>query len=252
VFDLDEVERFTNRGLGSVPASPFNAFGHATGLATPDEKFVSINNDTIYSIANIDVSGGPVRFDVPATHGRYYVMQLIDAWTNNFAYVGHRATGTDAASFLLVAPGWQGEALPGATVIRFPAAVATILGRWAVDGEADVAAVRQLQDRLHLTHTGTGDGLPAADHAVPEDLRFFEKLRVFIRYSIGDRTPGLRFGADGALTITMQHEEPNEPERRANWLPTPSAAFRPLLRMYEPHEAVFNGGYELPAITAVR
>ena len=47
VFDLQEVERFTQRGLGSVPASPFNTFGHATGLATPDEKFVSINNDTI-------------------------------------------------------------------------------------------------------------------------------------------------------------------------------------------------------------
>jgi len=73
VFDLQEVDRFTQRGLGSVPASPFNAFGHATGLATPDEKFVSINNDTIYSIANIDVSGGPVRFDVPDAGGRYYV-----------------------------------------------------------------------------------------------------------------------------------------------------------------------------------
>ncbi|MGZ4179730.1 MAG: hypothetical protein ACXVUL_03455 [Solirubrobacteraceae bacterium] len=35
VFDIQEVERFTKRGLGSVGASPFNAFGHATGLATP-------------------------------------------------------------------------------------------------------------------------------------------------------------------------------------------------------------------------
>jgi hypothetical protein len=39
-----------------------------------------------YSIANIDVSGGPVRFEVPDARGRYYVMQFIDAWTNNFAY----------------------------------------------------------------------------------------------------------------------------------------------------------------------
>jgi hypothetical protein len=77
-------------------------------------------------------------------------MQFIDAWTNNFAYVGHRATGTDAASFLLVAPGWQGEAPPGATVIRFPTAVATILGRWAVDGESDLPAVRKLQEGLRL------------------------------------------------------------------------------------------------------
>jgi hypothetical protein len=417
VFDLQEVDRFTQRGLGSVPASPFNSFGHASGLATPDEKFVSINNDTVYSIANIDVSGGPVRFDVPDAHGRYYVMQFIDAWTNNFAYVGHRATGTDAASFLLVAPSWQGEAPPGATVIRFPTAVATILGRWAVDGEADLPAVRQLQEGLKLTHTGTGDGLPEGDRAVAEDLRFFERLRVFIRafpparrdrdyqarfeplgllasdspyrspspelaaslragaaaakekmeyalvhgsspkqngwsltyhafdynldyfevgaldagewkmqdgpgryleralaargglwgnhgyeaayamvyddadgtaldgsgryelrfastppcdafwsvtmydtpdfylvanpierYSIGDRTPGLRTNDDGSLTIAMQHGEPDDADRKANWLPTPSGAFRPILRMYEPREAVFDGSYELPPI----
>ena len=417
VFDLQEVDRFTQRGLGSVPPSPFNTFGHATGLATPDEEFVSINNDTVYSIANIDVSGGPVRFDVPDAHGRYYVMQFIDAWTNNFAYVGHRATGTDAASFLLVAPSWQGEAPPGATVIRFPTAVATILGRWAVDGEADLPAVRQLQDGLKLTHTGTGVGLPDADRGVAEDLRFFEQLRVFIRafppalrdrdyqarfeplgllasdspyrnpspelaaslragaaaakekmeyalvhgsspkqngwsltyhafdynldyfevgaldagewkmqdgpgryleralaargglwgnhgyeaayamvyddadgtaldgsgryelrfastppcdafwsvtmydtpdfylvanpierYSIGDRTPGLRTNDDGSLTITMQHGEPDDADRKANWLPTPSGAFRPILRMYEPREAVFDGSYELPPI----
>jgi hypothetical protein len=71
------------------------------------------------------------------------------------------------------------------------------------------------------------------------------------RYSIGDRAPGLRSGPDGSLTITMQHDEPDEPERRANWLPTPSGAFRPLLRMYEPHQAVFNGGYELPPVTPI-
>jgi hypothetical protein len=46
----------------------------------------------------------------------------------------------------------------------------------------------------------------------------------------------------------MQREEPADPEQRANWLPTPDGAFRPILRMYEPDEAVFDGGYELPPI----
>ena len=71
------------------------------------------------------------------------------------------------------------------------------------------------------------------------------------RYSIGDRTEGLRTDDDGSLTITMQHDEPAESERRANWLPTPSGAFRPLLRMYEPRDAVFDGSYELPPITRI-
>jgi hypothetical protein len=181
VFDLQQVERFTEAGIGSVPASPLNVFGHATRLAGPNERFVSINNDTVYSLANVDVSGGPVRFDVPDSRGRYYVMQFVDAWTNNFAYVGHRATGTEAGSFLLVAPDWDGEPPADATLIRFPTSVATIVGRWAVDGEADLPAVRELQSALTLTPTSEGRGLPEPDPAVAEDLLFFEQMRVWMQ-----------------------------------------------------------------------
>ena len=49
----------------------------------------------------------------------------------------------------------------------------------------------------------------------------------------------------------MQHDEPTAPDARANWLPTPAARFRPILRMYEPKEPVFDGGYELPPIARV-
>ena len=421
VFDLQQVERFIKQGIGSVPASPFNALGHANQLAGPNERFVSINNDTVYSIANVDVSGGPARFDVPDSHGRYYVMQFVDAWTNNFAYVGHRATGTEAASYLLVAPDWDGEPPADATLIRFPTAVATIVGRWGVDGEEDLPAVRALQGELKLTPTSAGRGVPEPDPSVPDDLLFFEQMRRWMRafppaardrdyqqrfeplgllatdspftdggselattlragiaagrerieealrqgagpeqngwkltyhafdynldffevgalddgrwkmtdgpgryltralaargglwgnhgyeaayamiyvdaegneldgargyelrftspppcrafwsvtmydtpdfflvanaidrYSIGDRTPGLHAGDDGSLTIVMQPDEPSEPERRANWLPTPAGTFRPILRMYEPDDAVFDGRYELPPITRTR
>ena len=79
-------------------------------LAGPKDTFVSINNDTVYSIANLDVSGGPVRLGVPDTDGRYYVLQFVDAWTNNFAYVGHRATGTAGGRSSWSPPGWDGAA----------------------------------------------------------------------------------------------------------------------------------------------
>jgi hypothetical protein len=68
------------------------------------------------------------------------------------------------------------------------------------------------------------------------------------RYSIGDRTPGLRYGDDGSLTLTIQHDRPEDP---ANWLPAPSGRFRPILRMYEPRASVFDGSYALPPITRV-
>ncbi|HET7758992.1 MAG TPA: DUF1254 domain-containing protein, partial [Gaiellaceae bacterium] len=60
VFDLQQVERFARKGIGAVPATPFNEFGHADALAGPETTFVSVNNDTVYSIANVDTSGGPV------------------------------------------------------------------------------------------------------------------------------------------------------------------------------------------------
>ena len=140
--------------VGLVKPGPLNSFSHAAKLAGPEDRFVSINNDTIYSIARVDVSGGPVLLRVPDTARRYYVLQFVDAWTNNFAYVGRRATGTAAGSFLLVPPGWQGEAPGGAKVIEFPTNIAAIVGRWACDGPADLGAVQALQSELILEPYG--------------------------------------------------------------------------------------------------
>ena len=66
------------------------------------------------------------------------------------------------------------------------------------------------------------------------------------RYSIGDRTPGLRRGSDGSLTIVMQHEQPAE---TSNWLPAPAAPFRPLMRLYQPQPTILDGSYKIPPIT---
>jgi hypothetical protein len=108
------------------------------------------------------------------------VLQFVDAWTDNFAYIGHRATGTQAGTFLLVASGWDGKAGEHETVIRMPTTVVSIVGRWAVAGEDDLPVVRELQAALTLTAVtaAPGAGVPQPDPGVDEDLRFFEKLRV--------------------------------------------------------------------------
>src|SRR4029453_9410681 len=107
-------------------------------LAGPSDRFVSVNNDTLYSIANLDLTGGPVRLHVPDAAGRYYVLQFVEAWTNNFAYVGRRATGTEAADYVVTPPGWSGATPPGITRIPAPTAIVSIVGRWACDGPADL------------------------------------------------------------------------------------------------------------------
>jgi hypothetical protein len=212
VFDLQEVGSFTREGMGSIAPAPLNSFGHASKLADPGDKFVSINNDTIYSVAQVDLSGGPLLLRVPDTGGRYYVLQFIDAWTNNFAYVGRRATGTEAGSFLLVPPGWQGSAPDGARVIEFPVPVGTILGRWACDGPSDLTAVRALQSALTLEPYGArghAEGIPApAD--VPPGVAFFEQLRTWLRAfppSAPDRAYQQRFAPLGLLDLASPYAD---------------------------------------------
>jgi hypothetical protein len=182
-FNLEQIQRFTEEGLGSLPPAPFNSFSHARALAGPGDTFVSINNDTVYSSGPLDLTAGPLRLDVPDAGGRYYVLQFIDAWTNNFAYVGRRATGTGAAGFWIVPPGWTGELAGDLPVIHAPTALAMIVGRWAVDGEADLPAVHALQDGVRLTALDDAPpaGLPRPDPSVPEELRFFEQVRVYAR-----------------------------------------------------------------------
>ena len=71
------------------------------------------------------------------------------------------------------------------------------------------------------------------------------------RYSIGDRTTGLKYGADGSVTIYMQKDLPG-PDKETNWLPTPKTGnFRPIMRMYQPKGPIIDGSYLLPAIKKI-
>lgn len=187
VYDLREVVESVEGG-GSLPIqAPYNAFAYARRLLGPETKFVSPNNDTLYLIAQCDVRQGPIALQVPDTQDRYYVLQFVDAWTNNFAYIGRRATGTAEAEFLLADRDYQGEVPDGMTVLRAPTGVFTIVGRVQVDGEDDLPAVHALQDQFTLTplSAGTGGaapeqvaGVPEPDARVPEDLRWWEQFRV--------------------------------------------------------------------------
>ncbi|MEU6237902.1 DUF1254 domain-containing protein [Kitasatospora sp. NPDC047058] len=183
VSALTMVERFTEGGIGTLPAAPFNRLGHATRLAGPEDPFVSVNNDTVYSIAQLDLSEGPQVLRVPDTAGAYHVLQFVGAWTDNFAYVGRRATGTGAQTWLIVPPGWHGTTADHEHVIVAPTRVATIVGRFACTGPDDLPRVRALQAGLTLEPLepgGLAAGLPAPDPDVPERLAFFERLRVWM------------------------------------------------------------------------
>ncbi len=409
----------------SPAALPYNTFGYARKLLDPQAHFVSPNNDTLYIMAMCDVRNGPLVLHVPDTHDRYYVLQFVDAWTNNFAYIGRRATGTAEARYLLAAHDYQGNVPEAMTVVHAPTGVFAIVGRIAVNGEADLPAAHALQDQFTLTPLSVYQGgaapapvpgVPQVDARVGADLKWWDEFRVALaafpppaadapflaiceklgltsaespyinpapalarilaagqkaaegkleeliksaakpvngwqntlrvfdynddyfeigtlndpqwlipdrkiayvtravaaraglwgnhgyeadyqivyvdadnqplsseqryelhlpvappvdafwsltmydvpqfylvanaiqRYSIGDRTPGLKYGADGSLTIFMQKDSPGV-DKESNWLPTPQTGdFRPILRLYQPQQPILDGSYILPAI----
>lgn len=144
-------QRTDNAGEAPKPQRWCNVFTHARQLlGAGKSRVVTPNNDTLYTNAWLDLGDGPLVIDVPDTAGRYYVLGLLDFYTNPFAHIGQRLTGTGARSFLITPPGWRGE-LPAAfreagAHIEAPTRWLWIIGRILVDGLQDVPAVNALQD----------------------------------------------------------------------------------------------------------
>ncbi len=107
------------------------------------------NADTLYSLAWLDLSKEPYILHVPDEHGRYYLMPMLNGWTDVFADPGTRTTGTGAGDFAIVGPGWQGELPPGVEELRSSTNMVWIIGRTYCTGTPeDYAAVHAIQDRV--------------------------------------------------------------------------------------------------------
>jgi hypothetical protein len=143
-----------------------NQFTHTHRKLGPDDReVVSPNNDTVYSNAWLDLSKGPVLVDTPDMGERYWVLGLLDAWTNPFAYVGRRTTGNRRQCTLVHGPDWKGEVPAGVTnVIAAPGQDVWIIGRILVDDTpADIEAVRGLQAQIGARRVDGSDAALRVD-----------------------------------------------------------------------------------------
>ena len=132
-------------------SAEMNRFTHARQF--PDDTFHQVirpNADTLYSSAWLDLSEEPVLLHTQDTHGRYYLMQLMDAWTETISVPGKRTTGTGDGWFAIVGPGWKGTLPARVKRIDCPTNIAWLLGRTQTNGVADYPAVRKLQDGYML------------------------------------------------------------------------------------------------------
>jgi hypothetical protein len=140
------LKRNTNVKQHFGIAAPSNQFGNAPMFPPASFKdVVRANVDTLYSSAFLDLSAEAQVLSVPDTGGRYYLMPMLDAWTNVFATPGARTTGTKAMSFAITGPGWAGTLPPGMQQIKSPTNMAWILGRTQTNGPDDYAAVHAVQ-----------------------------------------------------------------------------------------------------------
>jgi hypothetical protein len=158
----------TRRQMTNVPAGkqlgfgPPNTFHNAPEYpSATDKAIVRPNFDTLYSIAWLDLTKGPVVVSVPDTKGRYYLLPMLDMWTDVFASPGWRTTGTHAQHFLVAPAGWRPALrerlaerlkLPRETQrIDAPTSYVWIIGRTKTDGPQDYDAVHEIQAGMKVT-----------------------------------------------------------------------------------------------------
>ena len=151
----------TRRQMVNLPAAqkpgfgPANRFSHVRQFPVAEFRVVVRPNfDTLYSSAWLDLTQGPVRVDVPDSDGRYYMLPLLDMWTDVFANPGKRTTGTGARTFVVTAPGYAGPVPDDATHVEAPTPWIWVVGRTQTNGTADYDAVHRFQDELRITELG--------------------------------------------------------------------------------------------------
>ena len=135
---------------GLTYLAPFNTFFNARALATPSERVVvSPNVDTLYSSAWLDLRAEPLLLMLPAVTNqdgvtpRYYSMQMVDAYTYNFAIVGSRTTGNTPQVFAIAGPNWKGEMPPSIRLFQSKTEYVFLLGRTRVYNNQDAEWVTQ-------------------------------------------------------------------------------------------------------------
>ena len=138
---------FVNRNSGQWK-TPYNEIFNENRVFTyKDTSVVTPNSDTPYSMLGIDLRAEPLVISIPVVDKkRYFSVQLVDANTYNFGYMGSRATGNEAGSYMVVGPDWQGEAPAGVKkVFRSSTQFSVAIFRTQLFGPSDMPNVKRVQ-----------------------------------------------------------------------------------------------------------
>jgi len=187
-------------GPGSL-GGPMNRFANIDAFPAADMRVVVRPNfDTLYSSGWLDLTKEPVVVSAPDTGGRYYLLPMLDMWTDVFASPGWRTTGTGAGNFLVTPPGWTGSAPAEFTRINAPTPFVWIIGRTKTDGPADYDAVHKIQAGYKITPLSQWGKEPVAPEFKVDpsiDMKTPPKLQV-------DTMPAAKYFAYAAELLKLQ------------------------------------------------
>ena len=142
---------------------PFNSTLNMARVFTPeDAAFVTPNSDTPYTFAGLDLRAEPVVITVPKMEKqRYFVFQLMDLYTFNFAYIGSRTTGNDGGNYMIAGPGWKGATPKGITkVFHAETQFVSVVGRTQLFNPDDLDNVKRIQAGYKVQPLSAFEGTP--------------------------------------------------------------------------------------------
>src|SRR5580704_11168556 len=179
--------------------APWNQITNIPRVFTPADTAVQTpNSDTPYSWLGLDLRAEPIVLTMPPMDrkDRYFSVQLVDAYTFNFDYLGSRTTGSDGGSFLVAGPNWKGEVPKGIKkVLRSETELIIVVYRTQlfnpndIDNVKKVQAGYQVQTLSAFLNTAAPKAAPVIDFIKPltvetqkTSLEFFNILNFVLRY----------------------------------------------------------------------
>jgi len=230
LYEFARSEQTITQSVGAPGL--INVLKQRAQLADASSRNVTApNNDTIYSSAFLDLSSGPVEVQVPDVRDRYFSCAFMDLLTDNFAYVGTRATDGRGGRFWIAGPQWAGRTPSGVTLFRSIGNDVWMLARVLVDGPADLAAAKAIQAQIKVIvppGRPSARGFATAATPVPQDPAvFLAVVNEMLRRSPGGKGQLARAARFHPLGIGA--EAPPSPallKRWGDYLPTGIADLR--------------------------
>ncbi|MBS0189809.1 MAG: DUF1254 domain-containing protein [Phycisphaerales bacterium] len=213
----------------------------------PNAQFRDVtapNADTLYTTAWMDVGTEPWVLSIPDADGRYFLMPMLDGWTDVFQVPGTRTTGTKPQTYVITGPNWKGQIPQGMTEYKSPTSMVWLLGRIYCSGTPeDYKAVHAMQDKVSIqplstwgkTYTpgpGKVDASIDMKKAVREQVnsmtaeKYFETLANLLK----DNPPA---AADAPMVAKLAQIGivPGQPFNAASWSPETAKAMQQVPKL---------------------